>query len=258
MILLVGNWKAAPEKKAQAEKLLKETAKIAKQWKKKITTVACVPFTHLSVLNKKASSVGLGTQNVSAFSDIPHTGEVTAAMAKESGAQYAIVGHSECRSGGETNEVIAQKTLRLIEKNIIPILCVGETERDQHGWYLSTIKEQLTSVCKLLNPEKVKKLVIAYEPVWAIGAKAVREATPVECQEMMLFIRKVITDLYTAKVAQSVRLLYGGSVSEVNAPLFIYEGEANGLLVGRVSLESKRFGELAKRIATYTKPIVTK
>lgn len=248
MILLVGNWKAAPEKYSAAEKLIKDIARFAIPLRRKLQTIICVPFQFIDTLSKKTKTVAIGAQNVSSFSDIPHTGEVSAAMLKAAGVTAAIVGHSERRALGETNELIAQKVLRLIEKNITPILCVGELERDQHGWYLSTIKEQLASVFNGLSPEKAKKLVIAYEPVWAIGAKAAREATPMECHEMMLFIRKVITDTYSPKIASIIPLLYGGSVTEVNAPFFITDGEANGLLVGRTSLEAKRFAALAKRI----------
>lgn len=255
MILLVGNWKAAPDKKTQAEKLLKSTSVIVKAVKKKIMVVVCVPTVHLGSLAKKNPNVNLGAQNVSLFSDIAHTGQNSAAMLKEAGAKYCIIGHSECRALGEENNPIAQKALRLLEKNITPIFCVGEVQRDVHGWYLSTIKDQLASVFSLLSPDKAKKIVIAYEPVWAIGAKATREATPTECQEMMLFIRKIITDTYSTKIAQTIPLLYGGSVTEENAQLFISQGEANGLLVGRVSLEAKRFGLLAKKIAEYTKPL---
>ena len=251
MILLIGNWKMAPEKIAQAEKLAKETSAIARSVKKKITTISCVPSLYLSALKKKTPALLLGAQTVSAHDTIAHTSEISAAMLKNAGAQYCLVGHSEVRAAGETNELTAQKVLQLLGKNIIPIVCVGESERDDHGWYLSTIKDQLAAIFTGLAPEKAKKIIIAYEPIWAIGSKAVREATPQECHEMMLFIRKVLTDHYGEKVAKNMQVLYGGSVNEINAPLFIYEGEADGLLVGRVSLESKRFALLAKKISDY-------
>jgi len=247
MILLVGNWKASPEKPAQAEKLAKETLSIARAVKKDTSVIVCVPTIHLGAITKKFPALVVGGQNVSQYTDIPHTGEVTASMLKATGATYCIVGHSESRKEGETNEIVAEKIFRLLEKNITPILCVGEDIRDEHGWYLSTIKEQLVVVFGSLPVEKAKKIIIAYEPVWAIGAKAKREATPLECHQMVIYIKKIISDMYSTKIGEKVRVLYGGSVNEVNAPFFITEGNADGFLVGRVSLEPKRFAQLAKK-----------
>jgi triosephosphate isomerase len=261
MTLLVANWKAAPDTALLAAKLAKSTATLAKTHKKQLSFVMCTPDVFLAHAAKAAPGIALGAQNVSAFSDAPHTGEVSAAMQKSLKVQYCIIGHSERRHDGESDAVIAVKAQKLLEKGITPILCIGERERDEHGWYLSTIKDQLKAVFEKLPPEKAKKIIVAYEPIWAIGSGAMREATPVECAEMVLFIRKVLTDLFSVKVASGISILYGGSVDERNAPNFVNDGEADGLLFGRISLDPKRLkamcGALAEAFAQ-KKPVQPK
>jgi triosephosphate isomerase len=249
MTLLVANWKAAPETPALAQKLAKATLALAKMHKKRFSFAACIPDVFFAPVAKVAPSLPLGAQNVSAFTDVPHTGEVTAAMYKSLKLQYCLIGHSERRKEGETDTLIAQKAQKLLEKNIVPILCIGERERDEHGWYLSTIKDQLKAVFEKLTPEKAKKIIIAYEPVWAIGTAALREATPTECAEMVLFVRKVLTDMFGTKVASAIAILYGGSVDEKNAPYFITDGEADGLLFGRISLDAKRLKDMCAALS---------
>jgi triosephosphate isomerase (TIM) len=250
MTLLIGNWKMAPEKPLQAIDLIKKTLVIARTHKKTLSIVTCVPFVHLLPLTKVVKApLFLGVQNVSGTVAPASTGQISAGMLKAIGISYGIVGHSEARALGEDNQLVAEKALRLLEKNIIPVICIGERERDEHGWYLSIVKDQLEAVLTKLPDSALKKIVIAYEPVWAIGANAQRTATPLECQEMVIFIRKILADYKDEKAAAKVPILYGGSVDEFNAHIFLEEGGANGLLVGRVSMEPKRFATLAASIA---------
>ncbi len=250
MIFLVGNWKMAPEKGAQAITLFKKTNLLAKAYKKTLTVIACVPSVHLVTLTRqRVSPIKLGAQTVASTVTVAHTGLVHSGMLKDAGVSYCIVGHSESRARGEGNDLIREQALRLIEKKITPIFCVGERERDPQGWYLSEVKEQLETLLVVLPKTAYKSLIVAYEPVWAIGKDAVREATPIECQEMIIFIRKVIADAIGEKAASLVPILYGGSVTEVNARSFIIEGRAQGLLVGRASLDPKVYGQLAKSIS---------
>ncbi len=249
MILLVGNWKMAPEKSTEAITLAKKTLAIARTYKK-IKIVSCVPAIHLPFIAKQIkTTLAFGGQSVASSPDIAQTGLTSAGMIKSYGAQYCIVGHSESRARGESDESVATQTQNLLQKKITPIVCVGEKERDAHGWYLSAVKDQVEKVVSAIQKSQLKQLVIAYEPIWAIGSKAVREATPIECREMVIFIRKVIADLVGEKESQKVTILYGGSVNEQNAASFITEGGAQGFLVGRVSLDARRFGLLAKNIA---------
>lgn len=239
----------APEKSTEAISLVKKTLAIARTYKK-IKIVSCVPAVHLPFLAKQIkSTLSLGSQSIAANPDIAQTGLVSAGMIRSYGAQYSIVGHSESRARGETDESVSIQTQNLLQKKIVPIVCVGEKERDSHGWYLSTVKDQVEKVVAAIQKSQLKQLVIAYEPIWAIGSKALREATPVECREMIIFIRKVIADLVGEKDSQKVTIIYGGSVNEQNAASFITEGGAQGFLVGRVSLDARRFGLLAKNIS---------
>ncbi|MBY0328576.1 triose-phosphate isomerase [Patescibacteria group bacterium] len=250
MTLLIANWKMAPEKVEQAEKLAKETLSLAKKYKKNIEFVICPSFIHLGTVVKQVKiTLALGAQGVSAVTTAANTGLVSAAQLKGLGVQYAIVGHSESRARGDTNEVVVEQTARLIEKKIIPIVCIGEKTRDAQGWYLSEIKDQLHGLLTTVSKTNFKNIVIAYEPIWAIGANAEREATPLECREMVIYIRKLISDVHGEKFAATVKIIYGGSVNEHNAKYFITDGTANGLLVGRVSLEPKRYELLAKSLS---------
>lgn len=248
MILLAANWKMAPDTPKAALAIAKRTAAIARSTKKKLNLVVCAPCVHTVSIAKQIRPALLGAQSAAATETVASTGLVSAAMLKAVGVMYCIVGHSEARARGETNEVVKAQFDQLIAKKIIPILCVGEKERDAQGWYLSSIKDQLESAFVHVSKAALKRIVIAYEPVWAIGAKAVREATPAECREMVIFIRKIISDLYNGEKI-SIRILYGGSVTADNASTFITDGEAEGLLVGRTSLDPKAFATLATRIA---------
>lgn len=246
--LLILNWKMAPEKPTDAVRLAKTAAGIAKKYKK-ISVIACPPFIYLPAVAKVSRAFRVGGQRVAAESAEAQTGLVSAGMLKASGAQYCIVGHSETRARGDTNEVIAQQIARLIEKKIIPIACVGERARDHQGWYLSEVKDQVESILAAVPRSALKQLIIAYEPVWAIGARAERGATPVECREMIIYIRKIIADACGAKIGDMVTVVYGGSVDEKNAGTFLSEGGAQGHLVGRVSLDAKRLTSLAAALA---------
>lgn len=249
MILLVGNWKMAPEKPEQAGKLAKEILVIAKKYKKTVQFIVCPTFVHLSIVVKQAKELLLvGAQSVAPVITPAHTGLVSAPQLKALGVQYCIAGHSESRARGETNEMVLEQTKRLIEKKIIPIICIGEKTRDAHGWYLSEIKDQLDGLLSVISKSALKSVVLAYEPIWAIGANAQREASPAECREMVIYMRKLISDVHGEKFAAGMIIIYGGSVNEQNAKYFITEGTVQGLLVGRVSLDPKRYELLARSL----------
>ncbi|HTH93117.1 MAG TPA: triose-phosphate isomerase family protein [Candidatus Paceibacterota bacterium] len=251
MLYLIGNWKMAPEKNSQVIDLVKKTTAIARTYKKSLTTIICPPAVFLPAVVKNAKvPLLVGAQGLAASDAIAQTGLISAGMLKDNGAAYCIIGHSEMRARGDNNEIVKQQLTKLFDKKIVPILCIGEKTRDTQGWYLSEIKEQLETAFADLVPLQAKKIIIAYEPVWAIGKDATRAATPAECREMMIFIRKMLSDKYDEKIAKSIVLLYGGSADEFNARSFVTDGAAQGFLVGRVSLEAKRLEALAKAITT--------
>lgn len=248
MILLVGNWKMSPEKTSEAVVLARSALTLTKKYKKQLSVIVCPPHVHLASVAKVSKSLRIGAQGVAPSHEVAQTGLSGAGQVRSLGASYVIIGHSEARARGETNETISDMLLRAVEKKLTPILCVGEKERDAHGWYLSEVKDQIESALATLPKSALKQLVIAYEPVWAIGRSALREATPAESLEMIIYIRKIVSDLFGHKAGDSVPVLYGGSVDEKNARQFILDGGANGLLVGRVSTDRRRFATLAQSL----------
>lgn len=242
--LIIANWKMNPQTKKDAEVIFNKIASFLKN-KKKIDIVICPPFPFLFIKDKvKNKILHLGAQDIFFEKEGSYTGEVSASQLKNFGTEFVIVGHSERRELGETNQNINKKILSSLQAKISPIFCIGEKKRDVNGFYLSFIKEQLHFGLEGVAKAQVKNIVIAYEPVWAIGSTALREATPVEFMEMKIFIKKVIADLYDMKTANDIRIIYGGSVNPLNAESFLKEGEADGLLVGRDSLNVKKFSQI--------------
>ncbi len=242
--LVVANWKMNPQTLKEAESVFLGVAKSIKKVRN-CEIVVCAPFSFISVLKaKNKRKILLGAQNVSSYGEGAYTGEVSAKMLKSLSVDYVIVGHSERRAMGETNELISHKIFHAIKNGLTPILCIGEKSRDQDGEYLSFIKNQLVECLKDFPKPQIKNIIVAYEPVWAVGKDAVREATPSEFIEVSIFIRKVISDLYDSKVAHSVKIIYGGSVHRENVESFISQGQSSGFLIGRDSLNIKKFGEI--------------
>lgn len=237
--LIIANWKMNPQTQKDSDKISSDILKAIKNFKNS-TTVICPPFPFIYNLKSKNKKISIGTQNISSESDGAYTGEVSAKMASNIGASYVIVGHSERRAMGEDNNLINKKIVLALKNKMTPILCIGEKERDHNGFYLSFVKNQLHECLAAISKAQIKNIVIAYEPIWAIGKDASRTAEVPEFIEMSIFIKKVISDLYDIKTAHSTRVLYGGSVHPENAESFLVEGNADGLLVGRDSINPKK------------------
>jgi len=246
--LIVANWKMNPQTSKEAEILFKKSIDSFRNLKN-TKVVICPPFPFLFVANKfKNKKIILGAQNVSTEAEGSHTGEVSPKMLKNMGISYVIVGHGECRKQGETNEIINGKILNLLRFKLLPILCVGESSRDRDGFYLSFVGDQIKDGLNKIPRSQMKNITIAYEPIWAIGKNATREATKEEFMEMKIFIKKIISDMHGPKVAHSMQIIYGGSVNEENAKLFLQEGVADGLLIGRDSIDPKKFNAILKNL----------
>jgi triosephosphate isomerase len=242
--IVVANWKMNPQSKKEAEIIFKNVSFIIKNLKK-IDVIVCPPFPYLYLKDKiKNKKLKLGSQDVFYEKEGSYTGEISIDMLKNFGVEYVIVGHSERRMVGDTNEIVNKKILISLKSKINPIFCVGENNRDTNGFYLSFIKKQIEEGLKGVAKPQVKNIIIAYEPIWAIGSNALRVATPSEFLEIRIFIKKVIADMYDVKTANEVKIIYGGSVNPLNAESFIKEGGALGLLVGRDSLNKKKFSEI--------------
>jgi len=243
--LIVGNWKMNPETEKSAEKIYRSLAKMALNFKTgKI--VICPPALYLGSLRKISKKISLGGQDVFWEKNGAPTGEISAEMLYSFGARYVLLGHSERRALGETDEVINKKLRASLSAGLFSILCVGEAQRDSAHQYLNFVREQVLRGLEKVSKHSLEKIIIAYEPIWAIGKEAFREATPEEFLELSIFIRKILTDRFDPEEAEKVKILYGGSVNGKNAGSFLSEGKADGLLIGRASLGPKKFQAILK------------
>lgn len=242
--IIVANWKMNPATVREAKALAAKTKLLASKLSK-TSAIACVPAAFLDSLTATRSKLLWGAQDVSLQAgEGPFTGELSAEMLRYAGAEFALVGHSERRALGETDEVVSLKVKNALSAKLKVILCVGEQTRDEGGAYLEPLREQIKLAIKGLSKSDLKKIIVAYEPVWAVGRKALNADTPAEFFHHSLFIRKVISDLFDKKTAMQVPVLYGGSVDGKNAEGFLKEGRADGLLVGRASLKPEEFKKI--------------
>ena len=244
--LVIANWKMNPAGWREAKKLLEGTRKLAIK-AKGISLIVAPPALYFRELSKsvRGSKLSFAVQDAHFDAGGAHTGEISLKQAKDAGAAYAIIGHSEVRARGETNETTGKKVAAALALKLVPILCVGEKERTQTGSHFSIIAEQLKSGFGNIPAASLPRVLIAYEPVWAIGGEqAIR---PTDMHEMAIFIRKTIVDMYGAS-GYKVKILYGGSANEENAQSMFREGDVDGLLVGHVSVDLERFSALLRSI----------
>lgn len=244
--IVIGNWKMNPVSSKDAEKLFKAIVKNKSEYKN-TDVVICPPNIFLHGLSKiKSGKISLGAQNTFYETKGAFTGQVSTQMLANYKVQYCIVGHSEMRAMGDTNEICNKKLNALLKTGITPILCVGEKMRDDSHEYLNIIRKQVKACLNGISKNSLNKIIIAYEPVWAIGSHAVREVTAAECEEMMLYIKKIIADLSDPKIAHNMRVIYGGSVHPKNSLELITDGSTDGFLVGRDSLNAERFAKIIR------------
>jgi triosephosphate isomerase len=242
--LIAGNWKMN-KTSADGVALVNDiVAAIGKQTE--VDVVVCPPFTAIESVGRKleGSEVKLGAQNMHFEASGAFTGEVSAPMLRAIFANYVILGHSERRTlFGETDELVNKKVLSALKNQLKPIFCVGETlaERES-GSTLKVVQTQVERGLEGVNKDQAASVVVAYEPVWAIGTGKV--ATTEQAQEVHAFIRGLLTKLFTEPVAQKVRILYGGSMKPANAPELLAQKDIDGGLIGGAALESRSFVEL--------------
>ena len=246
--LIVANWKMNPESLKEAKKLF-NAIKSKNFNTKKLISVICPPYLFESdlALNYSGGKYKFGFQDIHFDSDNKSTGEVSTEMAKNSKVEYVILGHSERRENGETNEIVANKIKKTIDAGLTPIICIGENERDEHGNYLRFVEKQIFESLARLSKVNLSKIVIVYEPVWTIG-KGKRSMDSHEIHQMTIFIKKILVNLVGKSVAMNIPILYGGSVDADNSKEIVEMGEVDGLLVGRSSLNSHAFGDILKNL----------
>lgn len=193
----------------------------------------------------KGSSIKVGAQTTSVHESGAHTGEASAAMLKQAGASFVIVGHSERRADGEDDEQIRAQLNAAISAGLHVILCVGEAERHPDGSHWQDVANQLSRVLHGAVPLKAR-LIVAYEPVWAIGKSGAEAIKGEDLEEAAIFIRKILSECLGREAVSKVPILYGGSVDADNAKTLVAEGGVAGLLVGRASADVDSFIEILK------------
>ena len=240
--IVAGNWKMnkTPQDAIVLVEKLKEVAN-----SKEVDVVICPPYICLPAVLEavEGSDIQVGAQNMHFEENGAYTGEVAPNMLTEMGVKYVIIGHSERRQYfAETNETVNKKTLKAIEHNLIPIVCVGESlEQREQGITVDLVRLQTKIALKDVSAEDAKKVVIAYEPIWAIGTG--KTATSQQAEEVCAAIRTVVEEIYNKEVADAVRIQYGGSVNAGNANELFNMGNIDGGLVGGASL-TEGFGDI--------------
>ena len=223
--------------------LAKEVNEALKAEQPKCDVVICVPFTHLASVNQviDQNKLGLGAENCADHLKGAYTGEVSAPMVVSTGATYVILGHSERRQYyGETSETLKTKVNLALENKLTPIFCIGEVlEERENGTYNQVVKAQIEEALFHLTAEEFSKIILAYEPVWAIGTG--KTATADQAQDMHAFIRKTIADRYGKEVADNTSILYGGSCKPSNAAELFAKPDVDGGLIGGAALEAASF-----------------
>lgn len=241
--IIAGNWKM--------NKNIEEAVSLVKDIKKgnmdkKVEVVLCVPFTDLYHVKEeiKGTNIKLGAQNMHWAESGAFTGEISPLMLKEIGVQYVIIGHSERRQYfNETDEIVNKKVKSAIAHGIKPIICVGETlEQREKGIEKDIVKTQVLDDLEDISGEDVLNIVIAYEPIWAIGTG--KTASSEDVNNMLMFIRETIESKYGEDVSKEIRIQYGGSVKPNNIKELMAEEDIDGALVGGASLNAEDFLKL--------------
>jgi len=249
--LVIGNWKMN-QSFEEAEDLATAIQEAIEGIHMQTEVVICPPFPYLELVSDVAdeSNFSTGAQNCSQYTYGAYTGEVSAPMLASMGIDFCIVGHSERRKYfNETNEMIAAKINCLLDEQMIPVLCCGETleERNQ-GNHFQVVEKQITECLFHLQKEKIEHVVIAYEPVWAIGTGVT--ATSAQAEEMHKFIRSLIEKKYGSELAYNTYILYGGSCNPKNALELFSQPDVDGGLIGGASLKSADFVQIIEAAET--------
>ncbi|MBR2159931.1 MAG: triose-phosphate isomerase [Clostridia bacterium] len=243
--IIAGNWKMN-KNQAEARELINELLPLVKDAEAEVAI--CVPFTNLELAVEltKGTNVKVGAQNVHFAKSGAYTGEISADMLKELGVEYVIIGHSERRQYfGETDETVNLRSKAAIANGLKPIICVGELKEERvSGKTEEVVKTQTIGALKDFDEEMMKSVVIAYEPVWAIGTGLT--ATNEQANETIGYIRKVLAEILGQKVADEVRIQYGGSMNPTNAKELMAMPEIDGGLIGGASLKAENFSKVVK------------
>ena len=244
--IIAGNWKMN-KTTSEAEKFKKEFLALLKN--ERLTCDVVIAPSYTSIASLKGNGVfAVGAQNISAEVSGPYTGEISAEMLKDLNVEYVLVGHSERRAlYGETDEMVNRKIKRVLDSGMTPILCIGEDMKERKAERaIEKVEFQLTAGFAGLTSTRAKKVVIAYEPIWAIspGVDIGITATPEQAEEICFAIRKKMSKLYDSTVADEIPILYGGSMTSKNVEELLKMPNINGGLVGGASLKPDEFSKI--------------
>lgn len=244
--VVAGNWKmhkTITEARSLAAEIASKAAEV-----REATLILIPPFTAICEVKKavEGTEIKVGAQDVFWEDQGAFTGEISPLQLKEAGCEFVVIGHSERRQYfGETDETVRKKVLAALRHNLTPIVCIGETlEEREKGQTLEKISSQLEKSVFTLSPQDFQKIILAYEPIWAIGTG--RNATPEQAEEVHSFIRNLIAERYGKTQTSCAIILYGGSVKPANSFSLIREKDVDGFLVGGASLEAESFLAIAR------------
>lgn len=240
---IIGNWKAYVTTAKGAKSICVKT-----KTKKNIRIVLVPPFVLLPLVKSiKGRGIFLGAQDLFWEAEGAYTGEVTTAMMKEMGVTHVIIGHSERRQHmGETDAMVNKKVLAAIRAGLVAIVCVGEKERDDPKAVPALVGDQVRAALVGVSRQKADQVIIAYEPIWAIGTGV--SDTPNDALSAALYIRQAAADLFGAQNARGLTVLYGGSVHPENAASFVHQEGIDGVLIGKASADGDTFAKILKNI----------
>lgn len=256
-LYVVGNWKMYKTAR-EATDYVEELLPLIEGCKANI--YLAVPFTSIARASHfaKETPITIGAQNMNDAREGAFTGEIAGLMLKEAGAAFVLLGHSERRQVfGETNEFIHSKLIRALQEDIQPLLCIGETARERDDNRTEEVlRVQIESALAGVPKEEVSRIILAYEPVWAIGTG--RAATPKQAQKEHAFCRLVLEEIFGKRAANGISILYGGSVKPDNAAELIAQRDIDGVLVGGASLDAASFAAIAAHCKKKTRTQVGK
>lgn len=247
--LIVANWKMNPKTLTEANKLFDSVRNGLKN-NKKVEVVICPPFIYLERL-KRDSKLKIGAQDCFWEKTGAFTGEISADMLEKLGCSYVIIGHFERRRYLKESDLIINKKIKAaLDGKLKPILCVGEIKEEKNkGKFSTVIGAQIEKGLKKIPRTQISEVIIAYEPIWAIGTG--KACQPVQAKITSLFIRKIITRFYGRKIAEKIPVLYGGSVNRENAINYLKKSEIKGLLIGSASLRSEEFIKIIRDAGSF-------
>ncbi len=246
--ILVANWKNRPGSLSEAKALLKNLSKKSRLYKN-LSVFIAPPAPYFDLVSTRTKNFAkLASQDIPPLSQGTFTGMITPEILKSFGVRLAIIGHSERRLLGETSTDVSEKIKTALRSGIAPLVCIGEKNRDADGEHFEFLRDELKKSLAGLNARSAREILIAYEPAWAIGKGAKDALIPSELTQSVIFLKKQLADLYGRSVAESIPILYGGSVEGENAGSLMRETYIRGFLVGHASLSAGSFEEIAESL----------